>query len=679
MLSKRDHTENLVTLLLSWLVYALCQGDFIIPGLALAAVLPSYFKQLFGRPSSRSYLNMSWRSLISIAIVLSALWRNFLPSPEHAVSFIPILLEALQTASIVIGVLAWFRFDYKWRHYYLKFLPWLTVALSINVPFKPITQLCFWLFCFLSVGFMVSQLYFPIQQESAQAMKSSKFSSPWLYAYPILFTVIALGIFLVVVRGIKMGDEVFTDLIVDYFGRKGFNLFESTLNLNGSGEVRLDVRPVLELEKFSNNPSYLVGQVFEEYNNGVWKAIADGSRQSLSDQVEIAPKRLDMVMFDYLGDVIPAPRDVIAMHSKTGLFYQDSSGIVHNLRKNIPKITLVMSERSRAAELDGASIKRLIDISAAFASYLRPRIDHIVGDQKDPLMTARELEQYFQKNFAYSLYVNFRADDNGILYLLDKKRPAFCSYFASAMTLMLRERGIPARLVAGFLVTEKTGLRSEKYIVRGRDAHAWVEAFLPDDGGASIARDFGQREKLVGRWYRFDPTPFVSRQTAMRAYGKINLLADWIWCSQKRMKAAIIDIETKTLVAMLFIVIIAVALEEILKKYVLGYWKNRKRSGENIGKLSRAMANPYQHLYDRFEDFLKHQLQIERKESQTDGELVQLLRGQPEISKDIITRVESFLARYHAARFGRKEDVDLSQEIWPLLKGSRRAKGVYGR
>lgn len=64
-----------------------------------------------------------------------------------------------------------------------------------------------------------------------------------------------------------------------------------------------------------------------------------------------------------------------------------------------------------------------------------------------------------------------------------------CEYFASSLAVMLRMAGIPARLVGGF----KGGHYNpagKYYLVSQRNAHVWVEAYLPDLG-----------------WLRLDPTP----------------------------------------------------------------------------------------------------------------------------------------------------------------------------
>src|SRR6267143_1585176 len=73
-------------------------------------------------------------------------------------------------------------------------------------------------------------------------------------------------------------------------------------------------------------------------------------------------------------------------------------------------------------------------------------------------------------------------------FLFDLKQD-FCEYFASAMVIMLREEGIPARLVEGF-TTGTYDAASGEYVVREQDAHAWVEVYFPQYG-----------------WIEFEPTP----------------------------------------------------------------------------------------------------------------------------------------------------------------------------
>jgi transglutaminase-like putative cysteine protease len=83
-----------------------------------------------------------------------------------------------------------------------------------------------------------------------------------------------------------------------------------------------------------------------------------------------------------------------------------------------------------------------------------------------------------------------RVDDGDpVADFLFTARQGHCEYFASAMVLMLRALGVPARLVNGF----QTGEYSEAadvFTVRQSDAHSWVEVYFSEQG-----------------WVQFEPTP----------------------------------------------------------------------------------------------------------------------------------------------------------------------------
>jgi protein-glutamine gamma-glutamyltransferase len=85
---------------------------------------------------------------------------------------------------------------------------------------------------------------------------------------------------------------------------------------------------------------------------------------------------------------------------------------------------------------------------------------------------------YFEKNFRYSLKQSDSSHASTPLsaFLL-KNRSGHCEYFASATTLLLRGAGIPARYAVGYSVHEFSPLEKQ-YIVRSRNAHAWVMAYV---------------------------------------------------------------------------------------------------------------------------------------------------------------------------------------------------------
>jgi len=103
-------------------------------------------------------------------------------------------------------------------------------------------------------------------------------------------------------------------------------------------------------------------------------------------------------------------------------------------------------------------------------------------------MTA--VESYLNDNYTYDIDAP-RAPKgvNAVEYFLFDSKRGFCEHFASAMVVLARAAGVPARLVTGFAPGEYNPFTGY-FEVRGTDAHAWVEVHFP----------------IVG-WITFDPTP----------------------------------------------------------------------------------------------------------------------------------------------------------------------------
>ncbi|HSL75471.1 MAG TPA: transglutaminase domain-containing protein, partial [Candidatus Limnocylindrales bacterium] len=78
--------------------------------------------------------------------------------------------------------------------------------------------------------------------------------------------------------------------------------------------------------------------------------------------------------------------------------------------------------------------------------------------------------------------------DQSIVECFVITREGFCQYYASTMTVFLRDQGIPARFVEGFLPGAPDPIGTGR-TVRNADAHAWVQAYFPGYG-----------------WIDFDPT-----------------------------------------------------------------------------------------------------------------------------------------------------------------------------
>lgn len=122
----------------------------------------------------------------------------------------------------------------------------------------------------------------------------------------------------------------------------------------------------------------------------------------------------------------------------------------------------------------------------AVPKELRPELSNLLKPGAAPSQTLSELQKFF-KSFSYTLEgVNTGKKQDPVLYFLKVSRAGHCEFFATAAVLLLRNAGIPARYVTGFLCQEKSSA-GDYYVVRTMHAHAWCEAYLKDRGEWVIA------------------------------------------------------------------------------------------------------------------------------------------------------------------------------------------------
>jgi hypothetical protein len=132
----------------------------------------------------------------------------------------------------------------------------------------------------------------------------------------------------------------------------------------------------------------------------------------------------------------------------------------------------------------------------------------IAGGLNDDTDRAVAVARYLRHSYGYTLELPSREVADPLAYFLFTRKKGHCEYFASAMVVMLRTLGIPARLVTGF----QSGIfnpMTDLYVIRASDAHTWVEAWLPGRG-----------------WTTFDPTPPDPSPGANALLIKLALYAD---------------------------------------------------------------------------------------------------------------------------------------------------------
>lgn len=113
---------------------------------------------------------------------------------------------------------------------------------------------------------------------------------------------------------------------------------------------------------------------------------------------------------------------------------------------------------------------------------------HLTKEEISDIGKAEVICDYLKENYAYGEQKE-KIEGDKISYFLFESKEGVCQDFASSMVLLCRSIGLPAKYVTGYLVQEKEE-QTDNYIVREKDAHAYVEVYIAGYG-----------------WMSFDPTP----------------------------------------------------------------------------------------------------------------------------------------------------------------------------
>jgi transglutaminase-like putative cysteine protease len=164
-------------------------------------------------------------------------------------------------------------------------------------------------------------------------------------------------------------------------------------------------------------------------------------------------------------------------------------------------------ELAKPREEPGLRSSADLTVDPASASLVRSIVASVVPANASRIDAARAIQRYLRNDggFSYSLTLpdgvkgkSGRIEHPDPISLFLRTRVGYCVQFATAMVMMARESGIPARMAVGFLPGR---LSQGTYTVRASDAHAWPELYFDGIG-----------------WLRFEPTPSSAQATVAPAY-----------------------------------------------------------------------------------------------------------------------------------------------------------------
>ena len=291
--------------------------------------------------------------------------------------------------------------------------------------------------------------------------------------------------------------------------------FSSQITLGDIGEIKTNSRPVMHIRIYSVlplGPLKWRGAALTEFDGKRW---FNPSRPP--ESIELNNGHVDLVpagarlpgrrrRINYHVDLEPIEADALffagtpeTLDLRIASIYRTEGG-AYRLRRPVSEIlhydaySVLEDPPERALAIHPAPVLPL----AARNQFLQlPPLDRRIAELAHSFTAnaltdaerARAIERRLRVDYGYTLELPDRRQRDPLANFLFARKKGHCEYFASAMAVMLRSLGIPARLATGF----QSGIYnsvSDLWLVRASDAHSWVEAWIPGYG-----------------WTTFDPTP----------------------------------------------------------------------------------------------------------------------------------------------------------------------------
>ena len=273
--------------------------------------------------------------------------------------------------------------------------------------------------------------------------------------------------------------------------------FSDSVKLGNVSQIQLDEAVVMRvaMERIEERSLYWRGIVFDHFDGMAWQAreqrpewrvtYGTGSR-TIRYTVYLEPSEYNTLLtLDH--PVYVLMRQIRRFDDYT---YQAAFPLTRKISYeavSIPGETIDAPEKNIGRYLDTPSeMTRVKSLTA-----------DLTADLDKPAAAERILRYLRNGNYTYAVK-DLARSRQPLEDFLFTYRYGNCEYFASAMALMLRFRGIPSRVGGGY----RGGYYNDfggYYVVPQRLAHVWVEAYFPPRG-----------------WVRFDPTPGIPGTQASR-------------------------------------------------------------------------------------------------------------------------------------------------------------------
>lgn len=247
---------------------------------------------------------------------------------------------------------------------------------------------------------------------------------------------------------------------------------------------------------------YLIGSIYDYYTGKGWlTSSVISTKIQPNDQINSFPTeefRLIMQTIDKndtAPDTVYVAGSIISVNVPIEAYYRSEIDLFNavadaQIFTGYSLIALPSEKelRSHQEPLPGWIMERYLQLPNSFPDRTRKLALAITYDQETSYDKALAIQSYLRR-FSYTLDIPQPPENDDVIgYFLFDLQKGYCDYFASAMVVMARAIGIPARLAVGY-TSGTYDYDSNYYVITEENAHAWPELYFSSSG-----------------WITFEPT-----------------------------------------------------------------------------------------------------------------------------------------------------------------------------
>lgn len=277
--------------------------------------------------------------------------------------------------------------------------------------------------------------------------------------------------------------------------------------------------PVLVYTTESGKSQYLRLVTLEKFSGTAWvpdppkrnplNTVQDfAAPTGLSAQVATSTQTTVVSVGNFRSPWLPLPYPTSSVSGLRGDWYWESGSLAvsssdasvqgQNYETTSVVIRPTPRQLSAAGDVVPSGFSKYLSLPGKLPAIISDTARQVTADEQGNYAKAVALQQYFRSDdFVYSVQapVDDGYDGTGMAVIAKflEEKSGYCIHFASAMAVMARSLGIPARVAVGFqpgTVFDTDGQGRNIYRVTSHDLHAWPELYFDGIG-----------------WVPFEPTP----------------------------------------------------------------------------------------------------------------------------------------------------------------------------